>query len=208
MLLEAKDIRVSFRKENQTRLFGRERQEVLHGLSIDLEEGECLGIIGESGSGKSTFGRVLCGLLAPDSGTVRLDGLDLYGRLPRADRARIQSSISIVFQDYTTSANPRFRVQGIIGESFRALRLKGAVISREAQRKETIELLERVGLDESFLTRYPHELSFRAASSSARPSPAPWRSNPRFSSATNPSPRSTSRFRRRCSNSSCSFATA
>ena len=104
MLLEAKDIRVSFRKENQTRLFGRERQEVLHGLSIDLEEGECLGIIGESGSGKSTFGRVLCGLLAPDSGTVRLDGLDLYGRLPRADRARIQSSISIVFQDYTTSA--------------------------------------------------------------------------------------------------------
>lgn len=159
MLLEAKDIRVSFRKENQTRLFGRERQEVLHGLSIDLEEGECLGIIGESGSGKSTFGRVLCGLLAPDSGTVRLDGLDLYGRLPRADRARIQSSISIVFQDYTTSANPRFRVQGIIGESFRALRLKGAVISREAQRKETIELLERVGLDESFLTRYPHELS-------------------------------------------------
>ena len=81
MLLEAKDIRVSFRKENQTRLFGRERQEVLHGLSIDLKEGECLGIIGESGSGKSTFGRVLCGLLAPDSGTVRLDGLDLYGRL-------------------------------------------------------------------------------------------------------------------------------
>ena len=133
MLLEAKDIRVSFRKENQTRLFGRERQEVLHGLSIDLKEGECLGIIGESGSGKSTFGRVLCGLLAPDSGTVRLDGLDLYGRLPR--------------------------VQGIIGESFRALRLKGANISREAQRKETIELLERVGLDESFLTRYPHELS-------------------------------------------------
>ena len=55
MLLEAKDIRVSFRKENQTRLFGRERQEVLHGLSIDLKEGECLGIIGESGSGKSTI---------------------------------------------------------------------------------------------------------------------------------------------------------
>lgn len=145
MLLEAKDIRVSFRKENQTRLFGRERQEVLHGLSIDLKEGECLGIIGESGSGKSTFGRVLCGLLAPDSGTVRLDGLNLYGRLPRVDKARIQSSISIVFQDYTTSANPRFRVQGIIGESFRALRLKGANISRETQRKETIELLERVG---------------------------------------------------------------
>ena len=159
MLLEAKDIRVSFRKENQTKLFGRERQEVLHGLSIQLEEGECLGIIGESGSGKSTFGRVLAGLLEPDSGEVLLDGVSLYGRHTREERAKIEQGISIVFQDYTTSANPRFRVQGIIGESFRALRLKGERISKEEQRRRTIELLERVGLNESFLTRYPHELS-------------------------------------------------
>ena len=159
MLLEAKDIRVSFRKENQTKLFGRERQEVLHGLSIELEEGECLGIIGESGSGKSTFGRVLSGLLAPDSGEVRLDGVSLYGRHTREERAKIEQGISIVFQDYTTSANPRFRVQGIIGESFRARRLKGERITKEEQKRRTIELLERVGLNESFLTRYPHELS-------------------------------------------------
>ena len=159
MLLEAKDIRVSFRKENQTRLFGRERQEVLHGLSIDLKEGECLGIIGESGSGKSTFGRVLCGLLAPDSGTVRLDGLDLYGRLPRVDKARIQSSISIVFQDYTTSVNPRFRVHSILHESFRALRRAGENISSEQEYRRCCELLERVGLNAEFMTRYPHELS-------------------------------------------------
>lgn len=98
MLLEAKDIRVSFRKENQTWLFGRERQEVLHGLSIDLKEGECLGIIGESGSGKSTFGRVLCGLLAPDSGTVRLDGLDLYGRLPRATKRAFSRAFPLFFR--------------------------------------------------------------------------------------------------------------
>lgn len=165
MLLEAKDIRVSFRKENQTRLFGRERQEVLHGLSIDLKEGECLGIIGESGSGKSTFGRVLCGLLAPDSGTVRLDGLDLYGRLPRADKARIQSSISIVFQDYTTSANPRFRVQGIIGESFRAMRLKGANISQKLSARKPLNSLNALVSTKAFSPAI--RMSFRAASSSA-----------------------------------------
>lgn len=67
--------------------------------------------------------------------------------------------ISIVFQDYTTSANPRFRVASILGESFRALRLGGENISKADERRTAIELLERVGLNESFLTRYPHELS-------------------------------------------------
>lgn len=166
MLLEAKDIRVSFRKENQTRLFGRERQEVLHGLSIDLEEGECLGIIGESGSGKSTFGRVLCGLLAPDSGTVRLDGLDLYGRLPRADRARIQSSISIVFQDYTTSANPRFRVQGIIGESFRGAQTSAEKLSA----RKPLNSLNGSASTKAFSPAI--RMNCRAASSSACALPA------------------------------------
>ena len=55
-LLEAKDIRVSFRKENQEKVFGKEKQTVLNGVSLKLKKGECLGIIGESGSGKSNFG--------------------------------------------------------------------------------------------------------------------------------------------------------
>ena len=80
MLLDAQDIRVSFRKENQKKLFGNEYQEILHGLSLSVEEGECVGIIGESGSGKSTFGRVVAGLLEPNAGRVRLDGMPLYGR--------------------------------------------------------------------------------------------------------------------------------
>lgn len=159
MLLDAQDIRVSFRKENQKKLFGDEYQEILHGLSLSIEEGECVGIIGESGSGKSTFGRVVAGLLEPNAGRVRLDGMPLYGRRTPEERRATMRKISIVFQDYTTSANPRFRVASILGESFRALRLGGENISKADERRTAIELLERVGLNESFLTRYPHELS-------------------------------------------------
>ncbi len=159
MLLEARDIIVSFRKENQTRLFGRERATVLHGLSLGLEKGECLGIIGESGSGKSTLGRVLCGLLKPDSGEVFLDGTPLYGPRTPERLAKICNRIAIVFQDYTTSVNPRFRVSTILHESFRALRRAGRTISPEEEYRRGCELLERVGLGAAFMNRYPHELS-------------------------------------------------
>lgn len=159
MLLDARNVVVSFRKEQQTKLFGRERIEILHGLDLRLDEGECLGIIGEAGSGKSTFGRVLCGLLEPDSGEVRLDGTPMYGRLSKAERAHLRHKVSIVFQDYSTSVNPRFRVRTILHESFRALRKAGRSIPAEAEERRAAELLERVGLPAAFLERYPHELS-------------------------------------------------
>lgn len=160
MLLDAQNIVVSFKKENQTKLFGRERQEILHGISLQIDEGECMGLIGESGSGKSTFGRVMSGLLAPDSGKVLVNGHDLYARRPdAATREAVRHAISIVFQDYTTSANPRFRVRHILGEAFRARRMAGDRISSEAEYKEACELLERVGLSGAYMDRYPHELS-------------------------------------------------
>ncbi len=157
VLLEARDIRVSFRKENQTRLFGRERQQVLRGIDLTLKEGECLGIIGESGSGKSTLGRVLSGLLKPEQGTIEICGHSLYGRHTREETHFLQHVLSVVFQDYTSSANPRFRVSSIIGESLRALeRATGKSLDRK---RRVAELLEQVGLPANFATRYPHELS-------------------------------------------------
>lgn len=108
-MLELKNICVSFRSERQDKVFGHTRQQVLFDVSLNVKRGTCLGILGESGSGKSTMGRVLCGLLKPDSGEAILDGVSVYAS--RAGRRNLQNKLSVVFQDYTTSANPPFPCQ-------------------------------------------------------------------------------------------------
>ena len=124
-------------------------------MSLAVKEGTCLGILGESGSGKSTMGRVLCGLLKPDSGEAVLDGVSVYAS--RAGRRNLQNKLSIVFQVYTTSANPRFRIRDIIGEGLTVQeRREGKKLDRKA---ETSRLLELVGLPADFADRFPHELS-------------------------------------------------
>ena len=154
-MLELKNINVSFHSERQDKIFGHTRQQVLFDVSLAVKEGTCLGILGESGSGKSTMGRVLCGLLKPDSGEAVLDGVSVYAS--RAGRRNLQNKLSIVFQDYTTSANPRFRIRDIIGEGLTVQeRREGKKLDRRA---ETSRLLELVGLPADFADRFPHELS-------------------------------------------------
>ena len=154
-MLELKNINVSFLSERQDKIFGHTRQQVLFDVSLAVKEGTCLGILGESGSGKSTMGRVLCGLLKPDSGEAVLDGVSVYAS--RAGRRNLQNKLSIVFQDYTTSANPRFRIRDIIGEGLTVQeRREGKKLNRKA---ETSRLLELVGLPADFADRFPHELS-------------------------------------------------
>lgn len=154
-MLELKNINVSFRSERQDKIFGYTRQQVLFDVSLAVKEGTCLGILGESGSGKSTMGRVLCGLLKPDSGEAVLDGVSVYAS--RAGRRNLQNKLSIVFQDYTTSANPRFRIRDIIGEGLTVQeRREGKKLDRKG---ETSRLLELVGLPADFADRFPHELS-------------------------------------------------
>ena len=151
-MLELKNINVSFRSERQDKIFGHTRQQVLFDVSLTVKEGTCLGILGESGSGKSTMCRTM---LKPDSGEAVLDGVSVYAS--RAGRRNLQNKLSIVFQDYTTSANPRFRIRDIIGEGLTVQeRREGKKLDRKA---ETSRLLELVGLPAAFADRFPHELS-------------------------------------------------
>ena len=157
-LLEAKDIRVSFRKENQEKVFGKEKQTVLNGVSLKLKKGECLGIIGESGSGKSTLGKVILGLHKPEKGEVVIDGMKLYGK--KYKMKNIRYDISVVFQDYVSSVNPRFTVMSALDEAINVHIINtGEKLDKINRRNMAIELLNNVGLNESFLSRYPHELS-------------------------------------------------
>ncbi len=154
-MLEVKNVYVSFKKEIQRTIFGTERKTILHGIDFSVQKGEIVGILGESGSGKSTLGRVLSGLLKPDSGQVSIRGLDVYAN--REGRKALQESISIVFQDYTTSANSRFTILEVLAEGIR-------IGERKTKKKadvmqEAIRLLQLVGLGESFIPRFPHELS-------------------------------------------------
>ena len=154
-MLEISNINVSFRSERQEKLFGTTRDQVLFDVSLKVPQGTCLGILGESGSGKSTLGRVICGLLKPDSGELKIHGTSVYAS--RSGRKNLQKRLSVVFQDYTTSANPRFRVKEIIAEGLAARERNQKI--RLNQAEETSRLLELVGLNASYADRYPHELS-------------------------------------------------
>ena len=154
-MLEISNINVSFRNERQEKLFGTTRDQVLFDVSLKVPQGTCLGILGESGSGKSTLGRVICGLLKPDSGELKIHGTSVYAS--RSGRKNLQKRLSVVFQDYTTSANPRFRVKEIIAEGLAARERNQKI--RLNQAEETSRLLELVGLNASYADRYPHELS-------------------------------------------------
>ncbi|MFR4123519.1 MAG: ABC transporter ATP-binding protein, partial [Clostridium sp.] len=103
----------------------------------------------------STLGRVICGLLKPDTGEVKIQDVSVYAS--RNGRKNLQKRLSVVFQDYTTSVNPRFRVKEIIAEGLAARERNQKI--RLNRLEEINRLLELVGVNSSYANRYPHELS-------------------------------------------------
>ena len=137
-------------------LFSRTHRIVkaVDGVSFDILEGETLGLVGESGCGKTTLGRAILRLVEPTSGQVLFRGKDL-AHLPNRAMREQRRHLQIVFQDPYASLNPRMTVDQIISEPIRTFRIaKG-----EARKRRVQELMAQVGLSPRFLRRYPHEFS-------------------------------------------------
>ena len=147
-LISIRDLKVYFD------LGGNRVVKAVDGVSLDIYEGETLGLVGESGCGKSTLGRTVLRLTEPTSGQVFYRNRDLAhlsGKQLREERRHLQ----IIFQDPYASLNPRMTVGQIVGEPLETFRLARG---REAEQRVQ-ELLETVGLSKRFIKRYPHEFS-------------------------------------------------
>ena len=153
ILLKASNIIKSYTQKKFLKKFVKT---VLNDVSLSLEQGKCLGIIGESGSGKSTLGRIITGIEKADSGIVEFEGKNIHQK----ENRNVKNDISIVFQNYVSSVNPRFSVAQIIAEpliiSFQVNKNK---IDKKKIDEEVKKLIKIVGLSEEFLERFPNELS-------------------------------------------------
>ncbi len=125
------------------------------GVSFDVGRGETLGLVGESGCGKTTVGRSILRLIPPTAGEVRFDGADVLSAGPQQLRA-LRRQMQIIFQDPGGSLNPRMRIAAILGEP---LRVHGLVADKATLRQRVEELLERCGMPRQAADRYPHEFS-------------------------------------------------
>ncbi len=124
------------------------------GVSFNLSPQETLGLVGESGCGKSTTGRVLLRLIEPTSGAIRFEGTDIVTLEPEAMR-KLRRQMQIIFQDPYASLHPRMTVGNIIGEP-----LKVHQIAKGTERTDQVaELMRKVGLRPEHRRRYPHEFS-------------------------------------------------
>ena len=125
------------------------------GVSFHVDKGETLGVVGESGCGKSTVAKTLLRLEEPTAGTAHFEGEDIFKMSPKRLR-KLRRDVQIIFQDPYTSLNPRMTVGDIIGEAWE---IHGDLVPKKDRKTRVKELLERVGLDPGMVNRYPHQFS-------------------------------------------------
>ncbi|MCP3761646.1 ATP-binding cassette domain-containing protein [Domibacillus sp. A3M-37] len=125
-------------------------------VSFDIYKGETLGLVGESGCGKSTTGRTMIRLYDATDGQVLFNGENVHGKKSRKELMQFNRKMQMIFQDPYASLNPRMKVADIIAEG---IDIHGLAKSKEERMKKVYELLETVGLNQEHASRYPHEFS-------------------------------------------------
>ena len=150
ILLKVLNIKKSY---TQKKFLKKSVKIVLNDVSLSLEQGKCVGIIGESGSGKSTLGRIITGVEKADSGVVEFKGKNIHQK----ENGNVKNDVSIVFQNYVSSVNPRFSVAQIIAEPLIiSSQVNKSKIDKNKIDEEVKKMIKIVGLSEEFLE---HELS-------------------------------------------------
>ena len=153
-ILKTEDLRMHFPVKGG--VFRRELAscKAVDGVSLSIEQGETLGLVGESGCGKSTFGKTIARLYEPTGGLIRFEGVDLAS-MSRGQLKPFRREIQMIFQDPYESLNPRHTIGTIVEEPF----VIHGMGTREERREWVLELLTKVGLSKSALNRFPFEFS-------------------------------------------------
>ena len=153
-LLTVKDLHKAFLVSSRRPGAPKQFLKAVDGVSFTIESGEALGLVGESGCGKSTVGKLLLRLIEPDQGMIRFDGKTITA-MSRHQMIAVRRDMQMIFQDPFSSLNPRMRVGEIIGEP---LTVHG-LAHGDAIRKHVLDLMQTVGLSPQYYDRYPHEFS-------------------------------------------------
>jgi len=149
-IMEVKNLQVWFTGHN-----GSPTVKAIDDISFDVFQAETLGLVGESGCGKTTLGRTLLGLIAPTSGEIRFRNQNISG-ISRDKWKELRKEIQIVFQDPYSSLNPRLTIGSAIAEP---LKVHGVYSTDKIRKEKVVELLEKVNLKADHFNRYPHEFS-------------------------------------------------
>jgi len=153
-LIEIKNLSKEFAIEKNFFGIPKKKLKAVSDFSLNIDRGECVSIVGESGCGKSTTARLILKLIKPDSGEVKFQGENIL-KLDAADLRVVRKDMQMVFQNPFSSLDPRFKIYDSIAEPMRVHK-----VMNEKQIKERVsELLKLVELDDSFIDKYPHQCS-------------------------------------------------